>query len=189
MRHEVERCRKAIELAEKGKRVSLISSGDPGVYGMAGLTLEILAEDGLDLKVEVIPGIPAANSAAAILGAPLMMDYSVISLSDLLVPWETISKRLEAAASSDMVVALYNPKSRQRTHQIEDARSIFLKYRSPDTPVGIATDVAGDDENVVISDLAGFTKYPITMRSIVIIGNSTTFALGGLMVTRRGYKI
>jgi precorrin-3B C17-methyltransferase len=189
MRQEVERCRRAIELARSGKHVALISSGDPGVYGMAGPALEILDREGGDLPVEVIPGVPAANSAAALMGAPLMVDYATISLSDLLVPWETIKKRLEASASADMVTVLYNPKSVKRDYQIEEARRIFLRYREPETPVGIATGVSGEDEEVILSDLARFTENDITMRSLVIIGNSTTVIMGNRLVTPRGYQL
>ncbi len=189
MGKEVERCRRAIRFAGEGKRVSLISSGDPGVYGMAGLTLEIMAKEGQDLPVEVIPGVPAANAAAALLGAPLMVDYATISLSDLLVPWETIVKKLEAAVSSDMVVVLYNPKSSRRTRQIEEARKIFLEYRSPETPVGIATGMGSEEERVAVTDLESFLQHDIDMRSVVIIGNSTTYRQGDLLITPRGYEI
>lgn len=189
MGKELERCRTALKLARMGKSVSLISSGDPGVYGMAGPLLEIIAAEGIDLPVQVIPGVPAANAAASLMGAPLMVDYATVSLSDLLVQWETIVKRLEAVASADMVTVLYNPKSRGRDHQIEEARRIFLKYRDSRTPVGIARNVGDDQEEVVISDLGHFTEHQIDMRSVVIIGNSTTYRYKDLLITPRGYEI
>lgn len=189
MGKELERCRTALKLARMGEAVSLISSGDPGVYGMAGPLLEIIAAEGIDLPIQIIPGVPAANAAASLMGAPLMVDYATVSLSDLLVPWESIVKRLEAVASADMVTVLYNPKSRGREHQIEEARRIFLKYRNFQTPVGIARSVGDDQEEVLISDLGHFTEHQIDMRSVVIIGNSTTYRYKDLLITPRGYEI
>ncbi len=189
MGKEIERCRKAIELARQDRCVALISSGDPGVYGMAGPALEILAKEGADLQVEIIPGVSAANAAAALMGAPLMVDYVTMSLSDLLVPWEVIVRRLEACASADLVTVLYNPKSRTRTRQIEEARRMFLEHRAPETPVGIATSVGNQDEKVAVTDLARFTQHQIDMRSVVIIGNSTTYRKDNLLITPRGYEI
>ena len=127
MRQETERCRKALELAQSGETVALVSSGDPGIYGMAGLALELAAADGLPVPIEVIPGITAASAAAARLGAPLMLDYAVISLSDLLVPWETIRKRIEAVAAADLVTVLYNPRSKKRVKQLEEALVIVCR--------------------------------------------------------------
>ena len=136
MMQEVARCRRAFDLAEAGRRVVMVSGGDPGIYAMAGLLFEIAMERNSDLDIEVIPGIAAINSCAARLGAPLMHDFAAVSLSDLLTPWETIERRLHAAASADFVIAIYNPKSKKRTEHIVKAREILLQYRKPSTPVG-----------------------------------------------------
>lgn len=187
MRKEIERCRKAIELAETGKLVALISSGDPGVYGMAGLILE-LASDNESIDIEVLPGVSAVNAAASALGAPLMHDFAVISLSDLLTPWEKIESRLRAAASADFVTALYNPKSIKRDWQIRTARDIFMQYREPRTPVGLYAKVNGDQKHS-LSDLASFLDLPIDMNTTVIIGNSQTYISDGRIITPRGYRV
>ena len=189
MRKEVERVELAIQEALNGKVVSIISSGDPGVYGMAGLVLEMVCKENLDLHVEIISGIPAANAAAAILGAPLMHDYAVISLSDLLTPWETIERRIKCAAEADFVIVLYNPKSSQRDWQIEKTAEIILKYKSPNTPVGIVKDATREDESIIVTNLKKMTTHHIDMATIIIIGNSTTFVYRNYMVTRRGYNI
>jgi precorrin-3B C17-methyltransferase len=189
MTQETDRCREALKLASDGETVALISSGDAGVYGMAGLAIELAEEDRLDIDVEVVPGISAANAAGARLGAPLMLDYATISLSDLLVPWEMIKKRLEAVASADMVVALYNPKSKKRVEQIEEATAIFKKYRPDSTPVGVCDSVGYDgEEKIVLSDLGNFLKEDIGMMSIIIIGNGQSRIINGRFVTPRGYK-
>ncbi|MBW2186706.1 MAG: precorrin-3B C(17)-methyltransferase [Deltaproteobacteria bacterium] len=187
MMKEAERCRSAIDAAKEGKIVSLISSGDAGMYGMAGLAIEMAAADGDTIDMEVIPGVTAANSAAALMGAPLMLDSATISLSDLLVPWQTILKRLEAVAAADMVVSLYNPRSKKRIMQLEETARIFRANRPGTTPVGIATAVGAADEHLVLTDLDHMFDHQIGMRSMVIIGNSTTCLLDGRMVTPRGY--
>ena len=191
MMQEIERCRRAVELAGEGKTVAVVSSGDPGIYGMAGLVLELAqqAPEGKQPDVKVIPGISAVSAAAAVLGAPLMHDFAVISLSDLLTPWEVIVKRLEAAAASDFVVALYNPKSMRRTEQIKEARRIMLANRPETTPVGIVTNATREGETAVISNLADFLQEDIAMFSLVIIGNSRTFVQDGKMITPRGYQV
>jgi precorrin-3B C17-methyltransferase len=166
-----------------------VSGGDPGVYGMAGLIYEILDKENKKLEVEIICGITASSAAAAVLGAPLMMDYAVISLSDLLVPWEQIEKRLLAAAEANLVTVLYNPKSIKRTEQIKKAREIFLRHYPTSTPVGIVSQAGMPEQKVVITDLEKFLDYPIDMRSVVVVGNSSTAILDGKMVTRRGYSI
>jgi len=188
MRKELERVEQAIQEALSGKIVSIISSGDPGVYGMAGLVLEVVSREKIPLPIEVIPGIPAANAAAAVLGAPLMHDYAVISLSDLLTPWETIERRVKCAAEADFVIVLYNPKSSQRTWQIEKTVSIVLQYKSPSTPVGIVKDVSREDEQIVLTTLGKVTSHPIDMTTMVIIGNATTFQYKDYLITRRGYQ-
>lgn len=189
MLQEIKRCEKALRIAAAGKVVSLVSSGDPGVYGMAGLAIEQAAELCLDVPIEIIAGISAANCAASRLGAPLMLDYVTISLSDLLVPWEQIARRLQAAAQADLVVALYNPRSHRRVRQLEQAAHIFLECRSPATPVGIATALGMENESIVLSHLGDFLQEEIGMRSVVLIGNSTTRIVIGRMVTPRGYKL
>ena len=189
MRQEFERCRLALERAVGGATVALLSSGDAGVYGMAGLALEIAAKENIHVTVEIVPGISAANSAAARFGAPLMLDYACISLSDLLIPWEVIRQRMDAVAAADFVVALYNVKSRKRTRQIEEAADVFLRYRPATTLVGIATDVGREGERLELSDLAHFTEAAMNMRSLVIVGNSSSLNLNGLFITPRGYHI
>lgn len=189
MTKEIDRTQLAIEAAQEGKSVAMISSGDAGVYGMAGLVLELMAEEELELPVEIVPGITAANAAAASLGAPLMHDYAVISLSDLLTPWEVILDRLEHAAAGDFVVALYNPKSKQRQEQIVKAREIFLKHKAATTPVGIVRNAKRGNEELVITDLESMLNEEIDMVTMVIIGNSESFSFAEWMITPRGYQV
>ncbi|NUO07314.1 MAG: precorrin-3B C(17)-methyltransferase [Candidatus Brocadia sp.] len=189
MRKEIERVETAIREALTGKIVSIISSGDPGVYGMAGLVLEVVSQGNIHLPVEIISGIPAANAAAAVLGAPLMHDYAVISLSDLLTPWETIEKRVKCAAEADFIIVLYNPKSSQRDWQIRKTGNIVLQYKSPSTPVGIVKDASREGESVIITTLDKMTSYPIDMTTVIIIGNSTTYCYRNYMITKRGYQL
>ncbi len=188
MRKEVQRAQTAIQFAKEGKRVALISSGDPGIYGMAGLALEVAQAQEVKIDVEIVPGVPAANAASSRLGAPLMLDYATISLSDLLIPWENIKIRLQAAAAADFVTVLYNPKSIERHWQIAEAKAIFSEYRLGTTPVGICTALGSDNETVVLSDLDHFLEEEINMRSIVVIGNSTTKRWDSLLSTPRGYR-
>ena len=189
MMREVERCREALGLAAFGKQVALVSSGDAGVYGMAGLVLELAAEEEFKgVEIAVVPGVSAVQAAASVLGAPLMHDFSVISLSDLLTPWEVITRRLRAAGSADFVVALYNPKSKGRVRQIEEARAIMLASRPAETPVGIVRHACRDGEEKVVTTLGEMLNHDIDMFSIVIIGNSATFVDDhGRLVTPRGY--
>ncbi len=207
MTQEVERCKAAIELAEKGKKVAVISSGDAGIYGMAGLIYELVVSGQQSVvsqektmpaighrplatsDIEVIPGVSALNAAAAILGAPLMHDFAAISLSDLLTPWELIQKRVEAAAMADFVICIYNPKSSGRVEQIGVARDIILRHRRPETPVGIVKNAMREGQKVLITTLAGMLSHDIDMLTTIIIGNSTTYVVDGVMVTPRGYNI
>ncbi len=189
MGEERQRCEAALEEAAKGKVVSIVSSGDPGVYGMAGLVLELAGNMGCEVPVEIIPGVPASCAASALLGAPIMHDHAVISLSDLLTPWEQIEKRLRLAVEGDYVIVLYNPKSSQRTWQIEKARQIIMEKRSPTLPVGIVKDAGRQGQEVVVTTLADMLKHPTDMTTTIIIGNSTTFLSGNFMVTKRGYKL
>lgn len=194
MTQEVERAHQCIDLAKSGKIVSLVSSGDPGIYGMAGLIYETLAEQGWDpksgLAVEIIPGVSALNSCASIIGSPLMTDFAVVSMSDLLVPWEIIVKRVEAAAEGDFVIVIYNPSSKKRIHQLQDTRKILLKYRNPSTPVAIIKGAFRETQSVVLTDLDNMENYAdkLGMISTVIVGNSSTYNYKDLMINPRGYK-
>ena len=189
MTREAERCRMALLRAAEGRTVSLVSSGDPGVYGMAGLVLEIAAADRIRLPIEIIPGVTASQALAARLGAPLMCDFATLSLSDLLVPWETIRKRLEAVAAADLVAALYNPRSQKRTRQLDEAAEIFRRHRPGTTPVGVGTALGSPGERLHLSDLDHFLALPIDMRSVVIIGNGSTRRIADWLVTPRGYGV
>ncbi|MAF85160.1 MAG: precorrin-3B C(17)-methyltransferase [Dehalococcoidales bacterium] len=189
METEVERVKMAISLARKGRKVSLVSSGDTGIYGMAGLVGEMLREQsGEDLDIEVVPGVPLLAASAALLGSPISGDFVSISLSDYLVPWEEISLRLNLAMQGNLVIVLYNPRSQRRQRQLTEAREIFLRYRSPSTPVGIVTNAYRQKQEVVVTDLEHMLDYRIGMNTTVIIGNSTTFTLSNWMVTPRGYQ-
>jgi precorrin-3B C17-methyltransferase len=189
MTRETERCRLALARAKEGKTVSLISSGDPGDYGMAGIVLELAASEGICFTIEIVPGVTAAQALAARLGAPLMCDYVTLSLSDLLVPWATIRERLEAVAAADLVVALYNPRSQKRTRQLDEAAAIFRRHRPGATPVGVGTAIGSPDEEILFSDLDHFLELPIAMRSVVIIGSRSTRRIAEWFVTPRGYDI
>jgi len=185
---EVERVKMAIDLAKKGRKVSLVSSGDTGIYGMAGLVGEILGEQPGDIDIEVIPGVPLLVASATLLGAPISGDFASISLSDYLVPWQEITLRLELAARGNFVIVLYNPRSQKRQLQVARARKIILKYRPPSTPVGIVTNAYRQRQEVLITDLEHMLDYEIGMNTTIIVGNSTTFTLDGWMVTPRGYQ-
>ncbi len=189
MTKEVERVRAAIKRAAEGANVALVSSGDAGIYGMAGLAIELADAMDIDLAIEIIPGVSAASSAGAKLGAPLALDFTTISLSDLLVPWETIKKRLEAAAAADLVAALYNPKSKKRVARLEEAAEIFREYRPDSTPVGVCDSISLKGERIVITTLGEFLNEEIAMRTTVIIGNSSSKVINGWFVNPRGYKI
>ncbi|MDV7764831.1 precorrin-3B C(17)-methyltransferase [Peribacillus sp. CSMR9] len=192
MTEEVSRAQEAVKQAELGKKVAVISSGDAGVYGMAGLVYEVLIEKGwkedTGVGIEVIPGISAINSCASLLGAPVMHDSCTISLSDHLTPWELIAKRVEAAAMADFVIALYNPRSGRRTRQIVETQKILLRYRSPDTPVGLVKSAYRDRQDIVITNLKDMLNHDIGMLTTVIIGNSSTFLYDDKIITPRGYQ-
>lgn len=191
MTEEIGRARAAIEQARAGRKVALISSGDAGVYGMAGLVFEVLREIGWQRgqspELCLIPGVTALNSCASLVGAPLVHDYCAISLSDLLTPWEVIARRIEAAAAADFVVGLYNPASGRRTRQIVEAQAILRRYRESRTPVALVKSAYRDMEKVVLTDLDTFLDYEIGMLTTVIVGSSNTFVFEGYMVTPRGY--
>ena len=191
MTEELDRSIEAYEQAKQGKVVALISSGDIGVYGMAGPTYEVLLQSGWtpdsNIKVEVIPGSTALSACASLAGAPLTHDFCSISLSDLLTPWPVIARRLEAAARSDFVVALYNPKSGRRTGQIVEAQRILLQHRKPETPVAIVKSAYRAKQDIQIVRLDEMVDCNIGMLTTVLIGNSSTFLEQGLMITPRGY--
>ncbi|WP_235943909.1 precorrin-3B C(17)-methyltransferase [Uliginosibacterium aquaticum] len=191
MTEELDRAIEALERARAGKKVALVSSGDAGVYGMAGPTYEVLFQAGWTpdsgIEVEIVPGASAINSCAARVGAPLTHDFCAISLSDLLTPWPVIARRLDAAAAADFVVALYNPRSGRRTRQITEAQRLFLRHRRPETPVAIVKSAYRRRENIVFTTLAQMVDADIGMLSTVLIGNSSTFVRHGCMVTPRGY--
>lgn len=191
MTEEIDRASQAVEMAYAGHHVALVSSGDVGIYGMAGLAYEVLDQKGwtgVEIAVTVLPGITALSACASLLGAPLMHDFASISLSDLLTPWEVIRKRLKAAAEADFVVALYNPKSSKRVRQVEEAQEILLSNRAPETPVGIVKSAMRDGEIVVISRLDEMLTHPIGMLTTILVGNSQTRIIHGRMVTPRGYR-
>lgn len=187
MMKEVDRCLEVLDLAKAGKNVALISSGDAGVYGMAGIMYEVINEND-DIEVEIIAGVTATNAAAAIVGAPIMHDYVTISLSNLLTDWKLIKKRLELAAQGDFIVSLYNPKSKGRTTQIAEAQQIMLKYKSKNTPVAIVRNAGRENEEYEITTLENMLNFEINMLTIVLIGNSNTYIKKGKMITPRGYE-
>lgn len=187
MTQEIERCRMAIELAENGKTVSIVSGGDSGVYGMASLIFEF-AQDTPGVEIEIVPGVTAAVSGAALLGAPIGHDFAVISLSDLLTPWETIVKRLRAAAIGDFVICLYNPGSKKRTRHLRDACDILLETMPSDRVCGIARNIGRDKQSTSLMMLGELREMQADMTETVFIGNSQTLKIGGRMVTPRGYR-
>ena len=186
---ETERAALAVQYSRQGRDVAVVSSGDAGVYGMAGVVFEWLRENPWSIvpPIEVIPGISAIQAAAARVGAPIMHDFAVISLSDLLTPWPNIIRRLHHAAQGDFVLGLYNPRSAKRQHQIEKARDIFLRYRDPGTPVAVVRNAYRTEESVIMSDLAHFLDHRVDMFSIVIVGNSQSMNWKGRFVKPRGY--
>ncbi len=187
MKQEVDRCRMAIEQAVSGKTVAMVCSGDAGVYGMAGLIYE-LAQQYPPIEIEVIPGITAAMSGAAVLGAPLIHDFAVISLSDLLTPLEKIMKRVDLAAQADFVLCFYNPASKKRADYLKQACELILKHRDPDTPCGYVRNIGREGQESVTLTLAQLKEASVDMFTTVFVGNSQTKLIDGKMVTPRGYK-
>ena len=187
MRKEADRCRMAFEEAQKGRDVAMVCSGDSGIYGMAGLICEI-GKDYPDVGIEIVPGITAASGGAAVLGAPLMHDFAVISLSDLLTPWDKIEKRIRAAAEADFVLCIYNPSSKKRADYLRKACGMILEYRNPETVCGIVRNIGRDGETYEILSLERLKDTQVDMFTTVFIGNSNTMELNGRMVTPRGYK-
>ncbi len=189
MRQEQDRIMKAFEIAESGKDVTVISSGDAGIYGMAPLVYETLKERGADIEVEVVPGISAFQKAASLLGAPVGHDFCVISLSDLMTPWDIIEKRIKAAAEADFVTAVYNPKSHGRYWEIYRMKELFLEFRNSETPVGYVRQAGREGQKVTITTLQDFDPEDIDMFTVVVIGNSQTYTFEEHIVTPRGYYV
>ena len=189
MGKEVERAQIAVNKASEGKRIVMVSSGDPGVYGMAGIVLEVAARAKSSVSVEIVPGVTAATAASAILGAPLVSDFAVISLSDLLTSWEKIKRRLEAAASADFSIVLYNPQSQGRVEPLAKAYEIMLKHIKPQTPVGIVRQAGREGEKYTITTLKDMLNCNIDMVTTIVVGNSATKVINGRMVTARGYDL
>lgn len=187
MRKEADRCRMAFAEAQKGQDVAMVCSGDAGVYGMAGLICEV-GKDYPEVGIEIVPGITAASGGAAVLGAPLMHDFAVISLSDLLTPWEKIERRIRAAAEADFVICIYNPSSKKRADYLEKACEMILEFRKPETVCGIVRNIGRDGETYEILSLEQLRDTQVDMFTTVFIGNSNTMELNGRMVTPRGYQ-
>lgn len=189
MRKEVDRCQDAIDIAKTGKKVAVISSGDAGIYGMAGLILELITKQNLDIPVKVVPGVTASIGAAAVLGAPIMHDFCHISLSDLMTPWEVIEKRLRLAAEADFVICLYNPRSKGRSEHLAKAFKIMGEFKAGSTPVGIVKDVGRADQEKFICTFDTMDFERVDMTTMVIIGNKSTYIKDDLMITPRGYTV
>ncbi|EAD9708999.1 precorrin-3B C(17)-methyltransferase [Listeria monocytogenes] len=189
MRREIDRCQEAVDIALTGKKVAVVSSGDAGIYGMAGLVLELAEKSDPDLEVKVIPGITASIGAAAVLGAPIMHDFCHISLSDLMTPWEVIEKRLTHAAMADFVVCFYNPRSRGRANHLANAFQKMMEYKSGDTVVGIVKDVGRKEERKIITTMRDIDYELVDMTTMVIVGNKETYVKNGKMITPRGYTL
>lgn len=188
MKKEVDRCKIALDAALENKTVAFVCSGDAGVYGMAGIMIQV-AKEHPEVDIEIVPGITAACSGAALLGAPLIHDFSIISLSDLLTPWDLIMKRVKLAAEADMSIVLYNPKSKKRRDYIDKAVDAILEFRSPDTPSGYVKMIGREGEITKICKLTDLKNNDeIDMFTTVFIGNSTTEIINGKIVTPRGYK-
>lgn len=185
MKKEVERCEEALRLAESGKIVSLISSGDAGIYGMAGIMLEVSKNS--SVEVEIIPGVTASVAGASLVGAPIMHDSVTISLSNLLTDWELIKKRIELASMGDFVISLYNPRSKGRPTLINEAQEIMLRHKKKDTVVAIIKNIGREEESFLLTTLENMLDFEIDMFTTIIIGNSKTFVVNGKMITPRGY--
>ena len=188
MMQEIERCRWAIETAREGKNVAMVCSGDAGIYGMAGLLFELADQYG-DVEIEVVAGVTAANSGAAVLGAPIGHDFCLISLSDLLTPWDVIEKRLRCAAEADFAICLYNPKSKKRADYLEKACKIILEFKSGDTVCGWVRNIGRDGQEYNIVKLSELGDEPIDMFTTVFIGNAESEIINGKLITKRGYHV
>ncbi|MBK3913022.1 precorrin-3B C(17)-methyltransferase [Listeria ivanovii] len=189
MRREIDRCQEAVNIALTGKNVAVVSSGDAGIYGMAGLVLELAEKSNPELEVKVVPGITAGIGAAAVLGAPIMHDFCHISLSDLMTPWEVIEKRLLHAAMADFVVCFYNPRSKGRANHLANAFQKMMEFKSADTIVGIVKDVGRKEERKIITTMREMDYELVDMTTMVIVGNKETYVKNGKMITPRGYSL
>ncbi len=189
MMKEVERCKSAIEDALTGLNVTMVSSGDSGIYGMAGIIYQLVDEMDADIDVDVVPGVTAASAAGAILGAPLMHDLAIISLSDLMTPLELILKRVESAAQGDLITCFYNPRSKTRRDYLSQAAEIIMKHRDSGTPVGIVRNAGREGQKMTITTIDDIRYDEVDMFSIVIVGNSQTYISNGRMITPRGYEV
>jgi len=187
MGHEIDRASLALELASKGRRVAVVSSGDPGVYGMAGPIIETARKLGVNVEVSIVPGVTAATASAASLGAPIMADFAAISLSDLLVPRNRILHRVKNALKGDFVLVLYNPQSRARKEPLNLVHQMLMRYRKPNTPVGIVTAYGRKRETTVVTTLEHMLAHRIDMESTIVVGNSKTRVFNGKILTPRGY--
>jgi precorrin-3B C17-methyltransferase len=189
MRQEIDRCKRAIEEAKDGKTVAVISSGDAGIYGMAGLILELVSNEEADIEVKVVPGITASIGAAALLGAPIMHDFCHISLSDLLTPWDVIEKRLKLAADADFVICLYNARSKGRSEHLKKAFDLMSEFKGKDIPVGIVKDVGREKQDIHICTFETMDFERVDMTTMVVIGNKSTFIDDDKIITPRGYVL
>ena len=187
MKKEVDRCRMALEHALEGHSVALVCSGDAGIYGMAGVMMEVAAEHP-EIQIDVVAGVTAASSGAAVLGAPLGHDFAVISLSDLLTPWEIIVKRLRLAAEADFAICLYNPSSQKRGHYLREACGHLLQFKSPDTCCGYVRQIGRDGQSMTLCTLAELQHQTVDMFTTVFVGNSQSRVINGRLVTPRGYR-
>jgi len=192
MMKEIERCKIAIKKANQGQKTVIVSGGDPGIYGMAGLIIELLVVQGLtnNVDIEIIPGVPALCAASALLGAPIMHDFAVISLSDLMTPWELIKKRITLALEGDFVIVLYNPRSNRRKKQLKEAINLIINKKGSEVPVGIVRNATREAEKVIITNIGSIDQEMIKMidmKTILIVGNSTTKIYDVFMITSRGY--
>ena len=185
MRGEEARCRKALELSKEDNTVALISTGDSGIYGMAGLILQMQKDE----NVEIITGVTASSAAGSVVGAPLMHDNCNISLSDLMTPYELIKKRVRNAADADMIISLYNPRSKGRPHYLREAIEIIKEYRDLNTPVAVVRHALRDGQEYKLFNLENFDEEVVDMFSIVIVGNSQSFVKEGKFITPRGYDV
>lgn len=186
---EIERCQVAIDLALQGKKVALVSSGDAGIYGMAGLVLELVTRQNLTIPINIIAGVTASTASAALLGAPLMHDFCHISLSDLLTPWNVIEQRIIHAAQADFVICFYNPRSRGRPDHLARAFDLMRPYKDANTPVGIVKEAGRKRQQKWLTTIAQMDYEDVDMRSLVIVGNKTTYIHQDLMITPRGYVL
>jgi len=187
MGHEIDRASLALELAARGSKVVVVSGGDPGIYGMAGPVIETAKKLGRKVDVTIVPGVTAATASAASLGAPLMTDFAVVSLSDLLVPRNRILERVRAALKGDFVLVLYNPQSQSRKEPLRLVHQLLMEYRRPSTPVGIVTAYGRGAEKTTVTTLQRMLDHEIGMESTILVGNSSTRVFGDKILTPRGY--